>query len=345
MAGFFIGEQRMKFIDEVKIIVESGKGGDGCSSFRREMHVAFGGPDGGDGGRGGDIVLVATKRKNTLLDLRSRPIWKAKGGVPGRPKKCAGARGEPLEIAIPVGTRIFDFESEEQLADLTEDEQRFVVAKGGNGGLGNIHFKTSTNRSPRKYTPGHPGLQRQLRLELLLMAEVGLLGYPNAGKSTFISCVSAARPKVADYPFTTLAPKLGVVDMGMDGAYTIADIPGLIKGAADGIGLGHQFLRHVQRTKILLHLVSLGPDEDFNPVDRYENIRLELKKFDQDLYEKIEIVAYTKSDLVDAEEQEIAIALLREKIGDKPLFVLSSISLEGIEEVKNYLWGCITGES
>ena len=229
----------MKFIDEVQIVVESGKGGDGCSSFRREMHVAFGGPDGGDGGTGGDVILKTTRRKNTLLDLRSRPIWKAKSGVPGRPKKCTGAKGKSIEITVPVGTRVYDQQTGEQIIDLVDDEQQFVVAKGGKGGLGNIHFKSSTNRAPRKSTPGKPGEQKHLRLELLLMAEVGLLGYPNAGKSTFIRCVSAARPKVADYPFTTLAPKLGVVDMGIDGAYTIADIPGLIKGASDGIGLGH----------------------------------------------------------------------------------------------------------
>ena len=334
----------MKFIDEVQIVVESGKGGDGCSSFRREMHVAFGGPDGGDGGTGGDVILKTTRRKNTLLDLRSRPIWKAKSGVPGRPKKCTGAKGKSIEITVPVGTRVYDQQTGEQIIDLVDDEQQFVVAKGGKGGLGNIHFKSSTNRAPRKSTPGKPGEQKHLRLELLLMAEVGLLGYPNAGKSTFIRCVSAARPKVADYPFTTLAPKLGVVDMGIDGAYTIADIPGLIKGASDGIGLGHQFLRHVQRTRMLLHLISMGPDESLNPVDRYENIRKELQKYDEELSEKREIIALTKADLVDEEEREIVIELLREKVGEQAIFVLSSISLEGVEEVKNYIWQCIIGE-
>jgi GTPase len=331
----------LKFIDEVTIVVESGKGGDGCSSFRREMHVAFGGPDGGDGGRGGDVLLVATRRKNTLLELRSRPIWKAKSGVPGRPKKCAGAKGKSIEIMLPVGTRIFDHETGEQLIDLVDDGQVYVVAQGGKGGLGNVHFKSSTNRTPRKSTTGVLGIQKKLRFELLLMAEVGLLGYPNAGKSTFISRVSAARPKVAGYPFTTLAPKLGVVDMGIDGAYTIADIPGLIKGASDGVGLGHQFLRHIQRTKILLHLVSMGQDEDFNPIDRYNNIRKELLQYDEELTRKIEIIALTKADLVDAEEQEIVVSLLREEVGDKPIFVFSSVSKEGIEEVKNYLWQCI----
>ena len=331
----------MTFIDEVTIVVESGKGGDGCASFRREMHVAFGGPDGGDGGRGGDVILVATRRKNTLLELRSRPIWKAKGGVPGRPKKCAGAKGASISIMLPVGTRIFDHQTGEQLIDLVDDGQSYVVAQGGKGGLGNVHFKSSTNRTPRKATPGTLGIQKKIRLELLLMAEVGLLGYPNAGKSTFISRVSAARPKVAGYPFTTLAPKLGVVDMGVDGAYTIADIPGLIKGASDGVGLGHQFLRHVQRTKILLHLVSMGQDEDFNPVDRYVNIRQELLRYDDELTEKLEIIALTKADLVDEDEREIVITLLREQVGNAPIFVLSSVSLEGIEEVKNYLWQCI----
>lgn len=246
----------MRFIDEVSIVVESGKGGDGCSSFLRDRHTAFGGPNGGDGGRGGDVILTATHRYNTLSSLRTRPQWRADGGQPGRSQCCAGAKGASLEIFVPVGTRIFHAETNEVLVDLTEDEQQIVIAQGGQGGLGNIHFKTSTNRAPRKFTFGKPGEVLPLRLELMVMADVGLLGYPNAGKSSFIGQVSAARPKVADYPFTTLAPKLGVVDMGHEGSYTVADIPGLIEGAADGHGLGHQFLRHVQRTKTLLHLLS-----------------------------------------------------------------------------------------
>ena len=333
----------MKFIDEVEIVAESGKGGDGCSSFLRERYNQFGGPNGGDGGRGGDVVFIATNRQNTLSALRSRPIWKARSGVPGGTRNCTGAKGESIRIMVPVGTRIFDVETEEQLADLVEHEQEIALLKGGQGGLGNVHFKTSTNRAPRKYTEGKPGERKRLRLELMVMADIGLLGYPNAGKSTFISKVSGAKPKIAGYPFTTLAPKLGVVDMGIEGAYTVADIPGLIEGAADGAGLGHQFLRHVRRTKTLLHLISLGPDEKENPVDRYLKIRRELEKFDTELSKKREVIALSKSDLVDEEELEIVIDLLREHVGTQPIFVFSSIGQEGLDALRNHLWQIILG--
>lgn len=334
----------MKFIDEVEIVVESGKGGDGCASFLRERYNPFGGPDGGDGGRGGDVIFTATNRQNTLSSLRSRPLWKARSGVPGGTRNCTGAKGESIEIQVPVGTRIFDVETGEQVADLVESEQKVVLLQGGRGGLGNVHFKTSTNRAPRKYTEGKPGERKRLRLELMVMADIGLLGYPNAGKSTFISKVSGAKPKIANYPFTTLAPKLGVVDMGMEGAYTVADIPGLIEGAAEGAGLGHQFLRHVRRTKTLLHLVSLGPDEKENPVERYLNIRQELEKFDQELSEKREVIALSKSDLVDDEEVEIVIELLREHVGEKPIFIFSSFGEQGLDELRNHLWQIILGD-
>ena len=334
----------MRFIDEVNIVVESGKGGDGCASFLRDRHTAFGGPNGGDGGRGGDVVLIATTRENTLSSLRKRPLWRASNGRPGMSRCCAGAKGDSLEIFVPVGTRIFDSDSDAILADLTEEEQQVIIAKGGRGGLGNVHFKTSTNRAPRKCTPGQPSETLSLRLELLVMADVGLLGYPNAGKSSFISQVSAARPKVAGYPFTTLAPKLGVVDMGMEGAYTIADIPGLIEGAADGHGLGHQFLRHVQRTKTLLHLLSMGPDESIDIVSRYIKIRRELERFDPDLALKPEVIVLTKSDLVDQDELEIVLDLMRDQVGaDRTMLICSSATGDGVDSVRKYVWRRLLG--
>jgi GTP-binding protein len=222
----------MRFIDEAKISVQSGTGGDGCSSFRRERHVPFGGPDGGNGGRGGDVILVATNRKNTLQELRGHAIWKAKSGSQGSPRNCTGAAAKSVIIYVPCGTRIFDDSTNEQLIDLTDDGQSWVSAKGGNGGLGNLCFKSSVNRAPRRFTQGKPGEVKKLRLELILMADIGLLGFPNAGKSTLISRISAAKPKVADYPFTTLVPSLGVVDMGIEGSFVVADIPGLIRGAS-----------------------------------------------------------------------------------------------------------------
>ncbi len=296
----------MRFIDETKLHVQSGAGGNGCASFRREKYVPMGGPNGGDGGRGGDIVLVATHRKTTLLELKGKAVWRAKHGERGRGSQQTGACAKPVEIMVPVGTRVFDEETQEVLADLTEDGERWIAAEGGHGGLGNMHFKTSTNRAPRKTSPPGPSVERHLRLELMLMADVGLLGFPNAGKSTLISHVSAAKPRVADYPFTTLVPSLGVVDMGFDGTFTVADIPGLIEGASDGTGLGHRFLRHVSRTRLLLHLVSAsehdeghvhaGDPETPDPLRRYRAIRLELEAYDPELSKRDEIVILTKSD-------------------------------------------------
>ena len=333
----------MRFIDEVSIVVESGKGGDGCASFLRDRNTAFGGPNGGDGGRGGDVVFTATTRYTTLSSLRTRPLWKADNGVPGKSRRCAGAKGSPLEIFVPVGTRVFHVETDAVLADLTEDDQSAVIAKGGGGGIGNVHFKTSTNRAPRKFTFGKPGERLPVRLELMVMADVGLLGYPNAGKSSFISQVSAAKPKVAGYPFTTLAPKLGVVDMGMEGSFTIADIPGLIEGAADGHGLGHQFLRHVQRTKTLLHLLSLGPDESLDIVERYQKIRAELEKYDPELAQKPEVIVLTKLDLVDEDELEIVLDLLRDVVGNRKILRCSSITGDGVHKVTKYVWRKLLG--
>lgn len=332
----------MRFIDEATIRIQSGAGGNGCASFRREKYVPFGGPNGGDGGRGGDVVLVATTRRNTLLELRGHAIWRAKNGTHGSGQMKTGACADHIEIEVPVGTRVFDAETDEVLADLTEDGARVVAAKGGKGGLGNIHFKTSTNRAPRKFTPGTPGEERTLRLELMLMADVGLLGFPNAGKSTFISRVSSARPRVADYPFTTLAPNLGVVNMGVDGTFVIADIPGLIRGASEGAGLGHRFLRHVQRTRLLLHLVSMGPDETEAPAARYAAIREELAKYDPDLAERPEVILLTKADLLsDRDAEAVADEIRAVAQADRPVFVASSVSGRGLRPVVGKLWTLI----
>lgn len=340
----------MRFIDEARIRVVSGKGGNGCVSFRREKFVPMGGPDGGNGGRGGDVVLVATTRRNTLLDLRHKPLWSAGNGQNGQGAQKTGRTGDDLEIAVPVGTRIFDDVTGEVVGDLTDDEARIVVAEGGHGGRGNATFKSSTNRTPRQSSPGGEAVERDLRLELMLMADVGLLGFPNAGKSTLISRVSSARPRVADYPFTTLVPNLGVVDLGLDGSFVIADIPGLIQGASEGAGLGHQFLRHVQRCGLLLHLVSLGPWElevpaigqeaDVDASDpgavaiaRYDAIRGELAAYDDELAARPELVALTKSDLVDADTAARAAAAMRAHLGDDRVMVVSSVSGSGIPEL------------
>lgn len=250
----------MKFIDEAVITVESGHGGRGCSSFRREKYVPRGGPDGGDGGRGGDVVLKASDDLNTLVDFRYQRFYKAENGQPGRGKNCSGIGGKPLVITVPIGTVIYEAETNLVLGDLTEDGQELLVAKGGRGGLGNTHFKSSTNRAPRKSTPGFESERRDIRLELSLLADVGLLGLPNAGKSTLIRCLSNARPKVANYPFTTLVPNIGVVRVNRLQSFVLADVPGLIPGAAEGAGLGIRFLKHLARTRLLLHMVDVGSD-------------------------------------------------------------------------------------
>ena len=340
----------MRFVDETSVSVTSGDGGNGCRSFRREKHVAFGGPDGGDGGRGGDVILVATNRRSTLLELRGRTLWRAKRGEHGRGRQQTGANGDHIRIEVPIGTRVFDNDTNEVLADLTAHEQEWVAAKGGAGGKGNLFFKTSTNRGPTKTTPGGPGEQRNLRLELMLMADVGLLGFPNAGKSTFISAVSAAKPKVADYPFTTLAPSLGVVKMGFESNFVIADIPGLVEGASDGTGLGHQFLRHVSRTRVLAHLISMGEHDEgavhggdpdtLDPLRRYRALRIELEAYDATLANRPEIILLTKGDLV-LEETAQALKDVFEQETDRPVFVLSSATGSGTKEVVQALWESI----
>ncbi|MDP1594438.1 MAG: GTPase ObgE, partial [Gallionella sp.] len=278
----------MKFIDESKIEVFAGNGGNGIASFRREKYIEKGGPDGGDGGRGGSVFVQADRNINTLVDFRFARTHKARNGESGRGSDCYGKGADDVILHMPVGTVITDINSGEVIADLTHDGEKVLLAEGGKGGLGNIHFKSSTNRAPRQHTLGEPGEEWELALELKVLADVGLLGMPNAGKSTFIRAVSAARPKVADYPFTTLAPNLGVVRVDSERSFVIADIPGLIEGAAEGAGLGHQFLRHLQRTRVLLHLVDISPrwEDSGDPVHDARAIVEELRKYDQQLYDK-----------------------------------------------------------
>ncbi len=317
----------MKFIDEAKIQVIAGKGGDGSASFRREKYIPKGGPDGGDGGRGGSIYAVADCNINTLVEFRYTRIFKAQKGENGRGAQCYGKGGEDLTIRVPVGTVFTDIDSGEVVADLAENGQEVCLARGGKGGLGNIHFKSSINRAPRQHTLGEPGEEFELAMELKVLADVGLLGMPNAGKSTFIRAVSAARPKVADYPFTTLAPNLGVVRVDSERSFVIADIPGLIEGAAEGAGLGHQFLRHLQRTRLLLHLVDISPRwEAGDPVHEARAIVEELRKYDQALYEKPRWLVLNKLDMVDEAEREAVVAKFVADYGwAGPVFAISAL--------------------
>ncbi len=295
----------MKFIDEATIEVHAGKGGDGVAAFRREKYVPRGGPSGGDGGRGGSIYAVADRNLNTLIEYRFTRIFRANNGENGRGSDCYGAGGDDMTLAVPVGTVVFDADTGETVADLATDGQRVILAKGGTGGLGNLHFKSSTNRAPRQFTRGEPGEWRRLQLELKVLADVGLLGMPNAGKSTFIRAVSAARPKVADYPFTTLHPHLGVVRADVNRSFVIADIPGLIEGAAEGAGLGHQFLRHLARTRLLLHLVDIAPvDGGSDPAADAWTIVDELRKYDEALFRKPRWLVLNKFDLLPEDNRE-----------------------------------------
>jgi GTP-binding protein len=295
----------MRFVDEATIKVQAGHGGRGAVSFRREKFVPFGGPDGGDGGKGADIYLVGTPGINTLADFRFNRAFRGPNGTAGASRDCTGAGGADLEVTVPIGTVVVDVDTEEQLGDVTEIGQRLLVAKGGKGGWGNTRFKSSTNRTPRKSMPGLPGEKRDLRLELKVMADVGLLGLPNAGKSTLIRAVSAAKPKVADYPFTTLHPNLGVVGVGVHRSFVMADIPGLIEGAAEGAGLGIRFLKHLQRTRLLMHLIDIAPpDPDADPVKDARSIIQELKKFSADLAAKERWLVLNKVDLLPPAEAE-----------------------------------------
>jgi GTP-binding protein len=323
----------MKFIDESRIEVIAGNGGNGAASFRREKYIEKGGPDGGDGGDGGSIYAIADRNINTLVDYRYTRIHRAKNGESGRGADCYGKGADDIVLKMPVGTVITDLNSGEVLADLARDGEKVVLAHGGKGGLGNLHFKSSTNRTPRQCTPGEPGERRELRLELKVLADVGLLGMPNAGKSTFIRAVSAARPKVADYPFTTLHPNLGVVRVTSEKSFVIADIPGLIEGAAEGAGLGHQFLRHLARTRLLLHLVDIAPlHEGVDPVHEARAILNELRKYDEALYNKPRWLVLNKLDLVEDKDAKVQ-AFLKEFGSDTRWFAISAINGEGCKEL------------
>jgi len=323
----------MKFIDEAKIQVHAGKGGDGSASFRREKYVPRGGPDGGDGGRGGSVYAIADRNINTLIDYRFARIHRAENGDRGHGSDCYGKSGRDVELRMPIGTLIRDAEIHEVVVDLATHGERVQIAKGGAGGLGNLHFKSSINRAPRQFTRGEPGESREYALELRVLADVGLLGLPNAGKSTFIRAVSSARPKVADYPFTTLNPSLGVVRVGLNASFVIADIPGLIEGAAEGAGLGHQFLRHLARTRLLLHLVDIAPlDDRADPARDARAIALELKKYDEALYRKPRWLVFNKIDLAPDADRRIA-RILRALRWKRPWFKVSALGGEGCREV------------
>ena len=325
----------MKFFDEAKIEVIAGNGGDGSASFRREKFVPRGGPDGGDGGRGGSIYALADANLNTLIDYRYTRIFRAKAGDHGHGSDCNGRGADDIVLRVPVGTVIRDAASGATVADLAKDGEQALLAKGGKGGLGNLHFKSSTNRAPRQFTRGEQGEAKHLELELRVLADVGLLGMPNAGKSTFIRAVSAARPKVADYPFTTLHPNLGVVRVDESRSFVVADIPGLIEGAAEGAGLGHQFLRHLQRTHLLLHLVDIAPfDAGTDPAVEVRALAAELKKYDAALAKKPRWLVMNKADLLDpAEARRRAAALVKKLRWTKPWFLIAGINGQGCREL------------
>jgi GTP-binding protein len=326
----------MKFLDEAKIYIRSGDGGNGCVSFRREKFVEFGGPNGGDGGKGGDVIAQAVDGLNTLIDYRYQQHFTAGNGRAGMGKDRHGANGADSILKVPVGTQIYDPDGETLLADLTEIGHQVVLARGGNGGFGNAHFKTSTNRAPRHANPGQPGVELTIRLRLKLIADAGIIGLPNAGKSTFLGAVSAAKPKIADYPFTTLHPQLGVVDV--DGReFVLADIPGLIEGAHEGIGLGDRFLGHVERCRVLVHLVD-GTGEDAGAA--YRTVRAELAAYGHGLAEKPEIVALNKADALTRKQIEEQVAWIKRAAKQAPL-VLSAVSGQGVEDVLRALWQVI----
>jgi GTP-binding protein len=325
----------MKFVDEVVITAQAGNGGHGCMSFRREKFIPMGGPNGGDGGDGGNVVLVADENLNTLVDYRYTRVFRAQSGEGGSGADCTGRAGEDTLLKVPVGTVVYDLATDECLGELVSSGQTLLVAKGGWRGLGNARFKTSTNRAPRKFTKGKEGEIRELRLELKLLADVGLLGLPNAGKSTFIRAVSAATPKVADYPFTTMHPHLGVVKIGKYQSFVMADIPGVIEGAAEGAGLGIYFLKHLSRTRIVLHMVDLCPT-DGDVIEQIQVVQNEVKKFSEELFSKERWLIFNKIDLLDSAEQDALIAKIIKKIKWKgPYFKISAIGGEKGEGIQS----------
>ena len=336
----------MKFVDEALIDVAAGDGGNGCVSFRHEKFKEFGGPNGGDGGRGGHVFALADPNLNTLVDFRFARRHDAKRGQHGMGSDMFGAAGDDVTLKMPVGTMIFDVETGELLHELLTPGEQITLAKGGDGGFGNMRFKSAINRAPRQKTPGWPGEKKSLRLELKVLADVGLLGRPNAGKSTFISAVSNARPKVADYPFTTLHPHLGVVRVAPEQSFVIADIPGLIEGASEGAGLGHQFLRHLQRTRLLLHIVDLAPfDDTVDPVVQAREIVAELKKYDEALWRKPRWLVLNKLDMVPADERAArAAAFVRRFRWRGPVFEISALTREGCDLLIKAIYQHIRGE-
>ena len=319
------------FVDRAEIEVNAGKGGDGCMSFRRERYVPKGGPDGGDGGDGGSVVIVAEEGVDSLSSLSHHRFWNAERGGRGRGAKCHGRNGKSLTIRVPLGTVVRDTEGDFILKDLTQEGDQLIAARGGKGGRGNTHFKSSTNRAPREWTPGKEGESRRLMLELKMIADVGLIGKPNAGKSTLLSRLSRARPEIADYPFTTKYPNLGLVQVNMDRSFVMADIPGLIEGAHQGVGLGHEFLRHVERTGVLVHLVEPEPMDGSDPIENYIAIREELSQYDQPLAERPEVIAITKAELPNAEDVQ---QHLVEKTGST-VHLVSAVTGAGLSVLLN----------
>jgi GTPase len=333
------------FVDEVDIHVEAGDGGRGCLAFRREKFVPRGGPSGGDGGHGGSVYVVASPHVNTLINFRFHPEFSAQRGGHGQGSNCTGAGGADLDLAVPIGTLVYEktgnaAEPCRLIADLAEEGQRVLVAKGGRGGMGNAHFATSTNRAPRKVQPGEPGEVKDLRLELKLLADVGLVGFPNAGKSTLIARISAARPKIAAYPFTTLTPNLGVVSLSDDRSFVVADVPGLIEGAHRGAGLGHQFLRHLERTKVLVHLVDVSGETDRDPAADLDTVRRELELFQPTLAAKPQLVAANKIDAIDPSELDARVAGLERRAAELklPFFRVSGATGAGVPDLLEAMW-------
>ncbi|HEX4233171.1 MAG TPA: GTPase ObgE [Caldimonas sp.] len=337
----------MKFVDEATIEVVAGNGGNGCMSFRREKFIPFGGPNGGDGGRGGSVWALADRNLNTLIDFRYARRHEARNGENGRGSDQYGAAADDIVLRMPVGTIIRDADSAEHLAEMLEHDQKVLLAKGGDGGFGNLHFKSSTNRAPRQKTPGWPGEHKRLQLELRVLADVGLLGMPNAGKSTLIAAISNARPKIADYPFTTLHPNLGVVRVAPEQSFVVADIPGLIEGAAEGAGLGHQFLRHLQRTRLLLHLVDFAPfDDDVDPVAQVRAIVAELAKYDSELAAKPRWLVLNKVDMIPAQERAERLKSFARRLRWKgPMFAISALTREGCDALVRAVYEHVAAES